>query len=156
LWGVFFDEARMHFYRLTPEFFDTYGLHTEILNKQGRPYYVLILEVDMIVYAIPLRSQISHQYCFLADGTSGGLDFSKAVVITDQQKFVDPKPTMIREQEFLFYRRNRNKFTKKFSAYVRFYKSEVVRHNGNPALPIPPVCIYSTLKYFHKELGLEP
>jgi protein AbiQ len=66
---------------------------------------VLILEIDGLTYAVPLRSHITHPYCFIADNTNGqnsGLDFSKAVVIIDSTQYIDPSPVTIRRMNIMF------------------------------------------------------
>jgi len=79
----------MEFHRLSDAFYMQFGHCEEILTKKERPYYVLLLELDGITYAIPLRSHINHPYCFIANSSAGqnsGLDYSKVVVINEYQK----------------------------------------------------------------------
>jgi len=43
-------------------------------------------------------SDITHPYCFIADNSadqSSGLDYSKAAVIIDSAKYIDPEPVTI-------------------------------------------------------------
>jgi protein AbiQ len=147
----------MEFHRLTPAFYAAYSQCSEILTKEERPYYVLILEVGGVTYAIPLRSHISHQYCFIADNSDGenkGLDYSKAVVIADREKYLDPAPVTIRQNEFNVLKQQEFLIQKQFSSYVQSYKKEILRRQKNPAFPVSGLCRYSSLQYFHKELGL--
>jgi protein AbiQ len=149
-----FKEA-MHFFRLTPLFYAQYGQYEEILNKESRPYYVLLLEVDALTYAIPLRSHITHPYCHIAgNAIKSGLDYSKAVIITDRTRYVDPAPVTIRQNEFDVLKQRGFLITKQFTSYVSLYKKEIRRRLQNPALPESGLCRYSSLKYFHKELEL--
>jgi len=81
----------MVFHRLSKAFYTQYKNCEEILAKNERPYYVLLLEIDNLTYAIPLRSHITHQYCYIADSSKNqrsGLDYSKSIVITDTNKFI--------------------------------------------------------------------
>jgi protein AbiQ len=147
----------MEFNRLTPAFYTQYNQCEEILSKESRPYYVLLLELDKLCYAIPLRSHISHKYCFIADNASGerrGLDYSKAVIITNKALFIDPAPVTIRQNEFNVLIQHEFLIKTQFLSYTLSYKKETRRHLSNPALPISNLCQYSSLKYFHKELGL--
>jgi protein AbiQ len=149
----------MEFHRLSPLFYKEFGLYEEILTKEDRPYFVLILELDSITYAIPLRSHITHPYCFIADNSAGqncGLDYSKAVVITDAKKYIDAQPVTIRQNEYNVYKKQEYLIKKQFASYVTRYKKEILRRLKNPALPVSPLCQYSSLKHFHKELGLSP
>jgi len=154
--GVFL-WVKMEFHRPSAAFYAQFSQCEEILIKEERPYYVLLLELDGLTYAIPLRSHIKHPYCFVADSASGqksGLDYSKAVVITDTVKFIDPAPVTIRQHEFNFLKQREYLISKRFSSYVASYKKEVRRRQKNPALPVSALCSYALLKYFHKELCL--
>jgi protein AbiQ len=148
----------MEFHRLSAAFYSQFGQYEEILKKEERPYYVLLLELDELTYAIPLRSHITHTYCFIADNSSGqnsGLDYSKAVVIIDSSKYIDSAPVTIRQHEYNIYKQREHLIKKQFSSYVAMYKKEIRRRLKNPTLPISALCRYASLKYFHKELGLE-
>ncbi|MDR2923535.1 MAG: hypothetical protein LBU85_09380 [Treponema sp.] len=148
----------MEFHRLSAAFYTQFGQCEEILTKEDRPYYVLLLELDSLIYAIPLRSHITHSYCFIADNSSGqnnGLDYSKAVVIIDSDKYIDPAPVTIRQHEYNVYKQREYLIRKQFSSYVALYKKEVRRRLKNPALPVSALCRYSSLKYFHRELALD-
>jgi len=147
----------MEFHRLSTAFYAKFGHYEEILTKEDRPYYVLLLELDGLTYAIPLRSHITHQYCFIADDSTNqksGLDYSKAVVISDSKEYIDPVPVTIRQHEYNVYKQREFLIRKQFSSYVALYKKEVRRRLKNPTLPVSALCRYSSLKYFHQELGL--
>ena len=147
----------MEFRRLNAAFYTDFGHNTEILTKADRPYYVLLLELDGLIYAIPLRSHITHPYCFIADNSSmqnSGLDYSKAVVITDTILYIDPAPVTIRQNEYNVFKQREYLIKRQFSSYVALYKKEVRRRLKNPSLPVSALCRYASLKYFHKELGL--
>ncbi len=148
----------MEFHRLSAVFYSQFGQYEEILKKEERPYYVLLLELDRLTYAIPLRSHITHPYCFIADnsfGQNSGLDYSKAVVIIDSSQYIDPAPVTIRQHEYNVYKQREHLIRKQFSSYVAMYKKEIRRRLKNPTLPVSTLCRYASLKYFHKELGLE-
>ena len=147
----------MEFHRLSAAFYTQFGRCEEILTKEERPYYVLLLELNGLTYAIPLRSHITHSYCFIADSLNGknsGLDYSKALVITDSAKYIDPAPVTIRQHEYNVLKQREYLIKKQFSSYVALYKKEICRRQKNPLLPVSMMCRYSTLKYFHKELGI--
>ena len=157
LWGFFYAEVIMEFHRLSAAFYAQFGQFGEILTKEDRPYYVLLLELDGLTYAIPLRSHITHHYCFIADNYAGqksGLDYSKAVIITDSIRYIDPSPVTIRQHEYNVFKQREYLIRKQFASYVAAYKKEVRRRIKNPALPAPALCRFASLKYFHKELGL--
>ena len=146
----------MEFHRLSAVFYTEFGMCEDILTKDNRPYYVLILELDGLTYAIPLRSHITHPYCFIADNSAGlnsGIDYSKAIVITESQ-FIDSSPVTIRQKEYNIYKKREYQIKKQFSSYVAQYKKEIRRRQKNPTLPVSSLCRFSSLVYFHKELGL--
>jgi protein AbiQ len=147
----------MEFYRLSTAFYSQFANCEEILTKEDRPYYVLLLELDELTYAIPLRSNITHPYCHIANnygGQKSGLDYSKSVVFTDTDKYIDPAPVTIRQHEFNVLKQHEYIIKKQFSSYVLAYKKEIRRRLRNPALPESALVRYSSLKYFHAELGL--
>ncbi|MDR0320437.1 MAG: hypothetical protein LBI28_02955 [Treponema sp.] len=147
----------MEFHRLNAAFYAQFGQCEEILTKEDRPYYVLLLEMDDLTFAIPLRSHITHSYCFIADNSAGqnsGLDYSKAVVISDTAKYINPTPVTIRRHEYNVYKQKEYLIKKQFSSFVASYKKEIRRRQENPALPISSICRFASLKYFHHELGL--
>jgi protein AbiQ len=70
----------MEFYRLSAAFYKKYNQCENILNKEERPYYMLLLELNNLSYAIPLRSYITQSYCFItgdSNGQKNGFDYSK-------------------------------------------------------------------------------
>ena len=147
----------MEFHRLSAVFYTQYSHCKEILTKEERPYYVLILELNGLTFAIPLWSHITHPYCFIADVINGqncGLDYSKAVLIIDSTKYIDPAPVTIRQHEYNVLKQKDFLIKKQFSSYLKSYKKEINRRKKNTQLPVSSLCRYSTLKYFHKELGL--
>ena len=147
----------MEFHRLSTAFYTQFGHNEEILTKEERPYYVLLLELDGLTYAIPLRSHITHPYCYIADNSNGqksGLDYSKTVIISDKTKYIDPAPITIRQHEYNVLKQREYLIKKQFASYVKSYKKEIKRRQKTSAIPVSSLCRYSTLKYFHKELGL--
>ena len=158
VFGAFFYEAAMKFYRLSSEFYKVYNQYDEILTKEDRPYYILLIELNNLTFAIPLRSNITHQYCFIADKTNNkrsGLDYSKALVFTEPSLYIDLTPVTIRQHEFNILKKNEYLIKTQFSSYVKNYKKEVIRRIKNKELPASSLYIYSSLKYFHNELGLD-
>ena len=72
---------------LTKLFYDKYGSYKEILNKEKRQYCIALLTVDDITFSIPFRTNINHKYSYIFKNSprseKSGLDFTKAVVITE-------------------------------------------------------------------------
>lgn len=147
----------MDFYRLTAAFYSDYGnLFPEILQKQTRPYYIVLLLVMGNTFAIPLRSHLpSHRFCFIADGCNSGLDFTKAVVITDNKRYIEPNAVTIRQNEFDVLKKNEYEITQRFESFVKKYKKQIQRVRKNPSIPLSSWCVFSSMQYFHSELGLQ-
>lgn len=75
--------------KISNEFYKDYphSKFTEMESKTGRPYVVLLVKINKIKFAIPLRTNIRHAYCYKfktsdrETNSSTGIDFSKAIVI---------------------------------------------------------------------------
>ena len=72
----------MAFFYLTSEFYEKYKNCKEILQKQKRPYAVHLIRCNNLTFAIPVRSNINHNFSYKTIGNKG-LDFTKTVIITD-------------------------------------------------------------------------
>lgn len=145
---------KRRFIFLTDEFYKAYPseLYPEIEQKQYRPYIQVYVEINGIQYAIPLRSEIHHPHVLWTDKNNRcGVDFSKAVVITDE-KYIDMlREPHIRENEFNTLRGKDYKIRVKMEKYIEEYKKAKQdlgkKHNQN-------LVKYSTLQYFEKEIGI--
>ena len=76
---------------LSEKFYDEYKNFNEILKKENRPYACLTIELDGLLFAIPFRHHIRHPYAFHTLGEAG-LDYTKAVIITDSIFLSNDKP----------------------------------------------------------------
>lgn len=145
------------FYRDYPQ--DTYP---ELLLKSGRSYNCLLIESHYGYFiCVPYRTNIHHKNAFLFKNTkrsssfSSGLDYSK-IVIVNNPDYVSSKPSIIDKDEFFKTR----KFIDKIKNEVLNYVDTYVNHfNGSCVLnnvDFQRKYSMSTLKYFHKELGIKP
>lgn len=78
---------------LSDTFFEDYPASRcpEIEQKRNRPYVVVFISVGERTFAIPMRSHIRHPHAFLTDKVNRcGVDYTKAVVITDEARYIDP------------------------------------------------------------------
>lgn len=145
---------KKRFIFLTDEFYQAYPseLYPEIEQKHNRPYIQVYVEINGIQYAIPLSSEIHHPHVLWTDKKNHcGVDFSKAVVITDE-KYIDMlTEPHIRENEFNALRGKDYKIKVKMEKYIEEYKKAKQdlgkKHNQN-------LVKYSTLQYFEKEIGI--
>lgn len=88
---------------LSEDFYQRYSSaqYPEIEQKHIRPYIQVCVEINGIKFAIPLRSDIHHPHIFWTDKQNHcGVDFSKAVVISDD-KYIDKiHEPHLRQNEF--------------------------------------------------------
>ena len=98
----------MAFFYLTPEFYENYKKCKEILQKQKRPYAVHLIRYNNLIFVIPVRSNINHNFSYKTVGNKG-LDFTKTVIITDE-KYLSNNKAVINHEEYLKLDKNR-KFT---------------------------------------------
>jgi len=130
-------------------------LFPEIEQKDGRPYLVLVLQTRDGIFAIPFRHKIRHRYAFITNREEQwGIDYTKAVVIADES-FITTKtrrnqPIEITNSEFFTIKENIKKILLEFNLYIEYYK-KLMQNNPNSQ---NPVLKFSTLQYFHTELGL--
>lgn len=144
-------KEKIKFHLLENQFYIDYQGCPEILNKENRPYVVFLLTLNNLTFAVPLRSHISHKYAIKTVGNKG-IDFSKAVVINDRQKYISNKRVLIGSREYQIIMSQKWRITKKMADYIKKYK-EALKNNSVPANKI--LCNSSSLQYFHAELGIK-
>lgn len=143
---------------LTKDFYEDYpqSVYSEILHKNDRPYAVVFIIVDGLEFALPFQSHIRHQYLFITDSSHPndlkGIDYTKAVLITSPT-YKSSSEVRIRQNEFNALKGNEYKIMKGFKSYLNQYKKAAKRLDVKRNQTF---CKYSSLQYFHKELGIEP
>lgn len=147
---------------LTQAFYQKYTsvIYPEICAKDGRPYAILLVKIDSNTFAIPLRTNIQHKYCYKFKNTnrntnsSTGLDFSKAVIV-NELKYIDFNTTAtIDNKEYLEISNKHFFIEKKFKEFLDKYK-KVINDPVKYSYEYNLLNKYSTLKYFHIEIGLK-
>lgn len=142
----------MEFSFLSKKFYEKYGAYSEIEKKEGRPYVVHLIKIGENNFAIPLRSHIHHPHAFITDKKIGaGLDYSKAVIITDEEYIDLSKKPTIRSEEFKVLKGKEYIIQKQFSKYLELY-IKAYMHQDIQRNKI--LCQYSCLQYFHEELEI--
>ena len=89
----------MNFFLLENNFYKDYSNCSEILKKTNRPYAIFLIKLNNLTFAVPVRSHITHKYSIKTIGNKG-LDFSKAVVINDIQRYISKKHAYIDNHEY--------------------------------------------------------
>ncbi len=127
----------------------------ELELKSCRPYVVYLVKIRDNTFAIPFRSNIRHSYCYKfktstrATDSSTGLDYTKAVIVNSADDIGDN--AHINDREFLELDKMYYHIFRQFEAYVNsYYKFTENKLNDIEAKAYR----FSTLKYFHKELGI--
>lgn len=142
---------KKRFIFLTEEFYRDYPLEQfpEIERKPTRPYIQVMVDIEGVKFAIPLRSEIHHPHVLWTDKSNNcGVDFSKAIVITNEEKYVDlKKEPYIRPNEFDALRGKDFKIKEKMIKYIEDYK----KAKNDMSKKINQVlCQCSTLQYFEE------
>lgn len=139
----------LEFSFLTDEFYADYKECSEIEQKDTRPYIRIGIEIGGVLFGIPLRSNINHPHVLWTDKENHcGVDFSKAVVITDPQRYINTvdKP-YIRPNEFNSLRGKEYQIKEKMKRYIQKYKDAKKR----PMIPRNRMLLQcSTLQYFEE------
>ena len=133
----------MEFYLLTKKFYEKYSNCKEILKKENRPYTICIIEINKLTFAIPIRHNINHKYS-IKTFNNQGLDFTKAVIIIDK--------AFISEKNVKNYQQKKSLIKPKLKKFIKTYKKAIKNPND---LKNKILCEFSSLQYFHKELGIE-
>lgn len=144
---------------LSQKFYQDYDPDTyhEIEKKQDRPYLVMLLKIDDNTFAIPFRTNVNHTACYKfknsdkkEKGHSPGLDYSKAVIVNNPE-YIGPN-AYINDKEYLELSEHFYFIRKQFTSYVDGYKKYIT--DGADKY-IAQKYKYTTLQYYHNELGIE-
>ena len=137
--------------QLTEDFYNDYpkDIFPEIERKRGRPYAVLLVQIEGLKFAIPLRTNIRHHYCYRfktsdrKTQSSTGIDFSKAIVVTKNSYLGEQ--TNINNKEYIELKRRCFFIKRKFEKFIQNFL-KVLKKEANQY--IVKRYQYSTLKYF--------
>lgn len=149
--------------KLTPLFYEKYldNSQTEILQKNTRAYTCLLFQTHYDYFiAVPFRSEISHKYAYhfkkskRSKKHKSGLDYTKIVII-DKTEYLDTGDAIIDKDEYNETIQNLEKIKEEALLYVEEYIEQLETKNVLTEEVFDRKYKYSTLKYFHKELGIE-
>lgn len=149
--------------KLTPVFYNKYlnKSHKEILQKNTRAYNCLLFQTHYDYFiAVPYRSEIAHKYAFHFKKSKrsrqhkSGLDYTK-IVILDKTEYLDIKDAIIDRDEYNETMINLERIKEEALVFVEDYINHVNGTEKLHELEFERRYKYSTLKYFHKEMGLE-
>lgn len=139
---------------LSAEFYEKEApLLKEILNKENRPYCVLLVEVKSLKFALPLRTNLPKGVGIVTvkndNGGFKGIDFSKAILLKSDSWCKDDIVQLKRKEELLNIQGNDKKIAREFKKYVSGYIT--AKKNG---AKLDSKYRYTTLINYHKELKI--
>ena len=155
-------ESDYQIVQLSDDFYHVYKSppYEELLKKNNRPYNCLLFQTHYDFFiCIPYRTEITHIYAYRFKKSSrsqkhkSGLDYTKIVIINNN-KFIDDKTVVIDKDEYNETIKSSQKIKQDALKYVEDYIAYI---NGTSPLAHQEFnrrYHYSTLKYFHNELGI--
>lgn len=154
-----FDYQVMH---LSADFYNNYPAdqYIEILDKDNRAYNCLLIDTNSDYFiCVPYRSEIRHNNAYKFSGTNrscrhrSGLDYSK-IIIVKNENYLSDSVALIDNDEYNETVVNIRQIVEESTKYVNDY---ILHLNGTQVLHNREFCRryqFSTLKYFHQELGI--
>ncbi len=148
---------------LTQDFYKDYPQHKyrEIARKNNRPYNCLLIE-SMYGYfiCIPYRTHISHKNAFRFKHSirsilnKSGLDYSKVLLIS-KGTYIGTSTAVVDQDEYKETRDNIDYIVNDIVKYIDEYVGYLCnKPNKITANKFYKNYKYSTLQYFHNELGI--
>lgn len=148
---------------LTQQFYNDFPSppYTEIMHKERRPYGCLLIQSHYGYFiCIPYRSHIKHKYSYKfkrsvrSQKTSSGLDYSKIIIIKNNN-YIGRADAVIDQDEYNETRDNieyiKHDAQQYIDDYVKQMQGKVLKYDKRE---FQRIYEYSTLKYFHQELGI--
>lgn len=148
--------------KLTDTFFKAYPNppYIEILKKKQRAYNCLLFETHYNYFiCIPFRSEISHAYAYhfrkskRSKKHKSGLDYSKIVVIK-KMEYIGNRDALIDDDEFKETMSQLERIKREALEFVEDYVAHMNKVRILQEKEFKRRYTYSSLKYFHKELGV--
>lgn len=145
---------------LNENFYTENNLKELLEHKGGRGYGIFLFEIKGFKWGIPLRSKMrkEHNFSFKTrrEGTTEpekyhGLDYSKAVIITDE-KYIGRKFNLREKEDYIKITKNINTIESEFEQFLNQY-IDAHKNKDLEFLNIQEVK-YSTLQNYHEELGI--
>lgn len=154
---------------LTEQFHEDFKNCAQILKKDKRPYVLVIIEIDGLLCAVPLRSnKLVDEYKIIRAVKLGiffqtenkdecnkrGLDFAKLVILKDEHYIYSCTKLHDKIQK-AYIHSSKQQIAKLLYKYIHNYKSKFMKLvAGNYHKDIYYFCATSSLQYFHDFLGL--
>lgn len=162
---MFFSEDSFDYQilNLTQQFYRDYPNppYNEIIRKNSGPYNCLLIQSHYGYFVcIPYRSHINHKYAYKFKNSirskkvNSGLDYSK-IVIVNHSEYISDSNAVIDNDEYKETRDKieyiKNDAQRYIDDYVDYLLGKSIKYGNRE---FERKYKYSTLKYFHKELGI--
>ena len=125
----------------------------------GRPYDVIVFETKLDYYVcVPFRTYLNHNQGFhfypkpLSNGENPGIDYSKMLIIKDDSYI--GQLSIIDASQMVCFNKNIATIQREIFEYLEGYINHVSGINVLHPISFNRKYKYSTLKYFHSELGI--
>lgn len=148
---------------LTQQFYNDYPSppYDELMRKDNRPYNCLLIQSHYDYFiCIPYRTQINHKYAYKfkhsqrSKRAKSGLDFSKIAIIKNSD-YVGITDAMVDKDEYNETRDNIEYIRNDAQEYIDDYINHIVGSSDKyDEIEFNRIYKYSTLAYFHNELGI--
>lgn len=148
--------------KINNSFFEKYNKeeYPEIEIKKSRPYNFMLFETKYDYFvAVPFRTNVKHNNAFKFVGSSrnragaSGLDYSKLLIIKNPNDIGEK--TDIEKDEHSILVKNIVKIGIEINEYIDDYRNHILGIKKMGKNKFKNRYIFSTLKYFHKELNLD-
>lgn len=148
---------------LTTKFYDDYPdpPYGEIVRKDARPYNCLLIQSHYDYFiCIPYRSNVTHKYGYKfkysarSRRTNSGLDYTKIIIIKNLN-YIGASDAIVDTDEYRETRYNIKYIKNDSQIYIDDYIEHILgKSTKYDAREFQRAYGYSTLKYFHRELGI--
>jgi hypothetical protein len=148
---------------LTKSFYSNYPdpPYKEIVRKDARPYNCLLVQSHYDYFiCIPYRSHINHKFAYRfknsirSKKSKSGLDYSKIIIVKDTQ-YIGNTDAIVDKDEYNETRDNIEYIRNDAIRYVDDYVEHILGLSSKyDETEFNRIYRYSTLQYFHKELGI--
>ena len=141
---------------LSKDFYNVYpqDIYPELECKETRPFLVLLVNINELKFAIPFRSNITHNFCYKFENSnrvsksSTALDFSKSIIVKedmylDDYAFIDQEEYKELNSKIYFII---SKFKKFILTYVK------IKENYDKNSYKYKLLNYCTLQYFYEDI----
>lgn len=149
--------------KLTDLFYKTYPNPPclEILKKQQRAYNCILFQTHYDYYiCVPYRTEIGHTFAYHFKNSKrsrahkSGLDYTKIVII-NKNEYVDSKDALVDKDEYNETMMNHDRIKGEALEFVEDYVAHMNATRVLHQREFQRRYGYSSLKYFHKELGIK-